>query len=64
MIGAFLCKNKEMMELKFIIFMVGVIVGSLFGMITMCLVQINKQSEDELRKAELSHSEVSSEAKN
>lgn len=49
--------------MKFIIFTAGVIVGSLLGMITMCLVQINRQSENELRKAELSHSEVSSEAK-
>lgn len=50
--------------MKFIIFTAGVIVGSLLGMITMCLVQINRQSENELRKAELFHSEVCSETNN
>lgn len=55
---------KGMIELELLIFMVGVIVGSILGTITLCLVQINRQSESELRNAELSHSEVSSETKN
>ncbi len=52
-----------MIELELLIFIAGVLVGSLFGIITLCLVQINRQSENELRKAEPSHSEVSSETK-
>lgn len=43
------------MELKFIIFTAGVIVGSILGMTTLCLVQINRDSENELRISEVNH---------
>lgn len=41
--------------MKFIIFTAGVIVGSVLGMTTLCLVQINRNTENELRKAEVDH---------
>lgn len=41
--------------MKILIFAIGVIVGSTLGMITLCLVQINRDSENELRKAEVNH---------
>lgn len=49
--------------MKAVIFFIGLVIGSIIGIVSMCLVQINRQSENELRKAELSHSEVSSETK-
>ncbi len=60
----FFISKKEMIDLEFLIFTVGVIVGGLFGMTTLCLVQINRQTENELRKAEHSLSEVGSETEN
>lgn len=50
--------------MKAAIFFIGLLIESLIGIIFMCLVQINRQSENELRKAELSHSEVGSETNN
>ena len=50
--------------MKAVIFFIGIVIGSIIGIVLMCLVQINRQSEKELRKAELSHSEVSSETNN
>ena len=50
--------------MKAVIFFIGIVIGSIIGIVLMCLVQINRQSENELRKAELSHSEVSSETNN
>ena len=46
--------------MKAVIFFIGPLIGS----ISMCLVQINRQTENELRKAEHSHSEVGSETEN
>lgn len=50
--------------MKTVIFLIGIVIGSIIGIVSMCLVQINRQSENELRKAELSHSEVCSETNN
>lgn len=50
--------------MKAAIFFIGLLIGSLIGIVFMCLVQINRQTENELRKAERSHSEVSSETEN
>lgn len=41
--------------MKLLIFFGGVLVGSLLGMITLCLVQINRESEEELRRIEAKH---------
>lgn len=49
--------------MKAVLFFIGIVIGSIIGIVLMCLVQINRQSENELRKAELSYSEVSSETK-
>lgn len=50
--------------MKAVIFLIGIVIGSIIGIVSMCLVQINRQSENELRKAELSNSEVCSETEN
>lgn len=50
--------------MKAAIFFIGLLIGSLIGIVFMCLVQINRQTENELRKAEHSHSEVGSETEN
>ena len=47
--------------MKVVIFFIGLTIGSIIGIVSMCLVQINRLSENELRKTELSHSEVYSE---
>lgn len=39
--------------MKLLIFIIGFILGGIAGIVCMCLVQINRQSEQELRKAEL-----------
>lgn len=49
--------------MKIVIFLIGIVIGSIIGIVSMCLVQINRQSENELKKAEQSYSEISSEAK-
>lgn len=36
--------------MKILIFLAGVMLGSLFGMLTLALVQINRESEEQLRK--------------
>lgn len=36
-------------------FAIGVIVGSVLEMTTLCLVHINRDTENELRKAEVEH---------
>lgn len=41
--------------MKLLMFAIGVIVGSVLGMTTLCLVQINRDTENELRKAEAEH---------
>lgn len=49
--------------MKAVILLIGIVIESIIGIVPMCLVQINRQSENELRKAEQSHSEVSNETK-
>lgn len=39
--------------MKILLFSIGVVLGGIAGIVCMCLVQINRQSEEELRKAEL-----------
>ncbi len=41
--------------MKLLMFAIGVIVGSILGVITLCLVQINRDSENELRISEVNH---------
>lgn len=41
--------------MKLLIFFGGVLVGSLLGMTALCLVQINRESEKELRRIEAKH---------
>ena len=36
--------------MKILIFFAGVLLGSLFGMVTLILVQINRETEEQLRK--------------
>lgn len=50
--------------MKAAIFFIGLLIGSLIGIVFMCLVQINRHTENELRKVERSCSEVSSETEN
>lgn len=50
--------------MKAVIFLIGIVIGSIIGIVSMCLVQINRQSENELGKAKLSHSEVCNETNN
>lgn len=38
--------------MKILLFSIGFIVGGIAGTVCMCLVQINRQSEEALRKAE------------
>lgn len=38
--------------MKLLIFIIGFILGGAAGIVSMCLVQINRQSEEALRKAE------------
>ncbi len=41
--------------MKLLIFFGGVLVGSLLGMTALCLVKINRESEEELRRIEEKH---------
>lgn len=41
--------------MKLLIFFGGVLVGSLLEMTALCLVQINRESEEELRRIEAKH---------
>lgn len=43
--------------MKLLIFLVGFILGGASGIMTMCLVQINRNSEEELRHAEMKQNE-------
>lgn len=36
--------------MKILLFTIGLIVGGLFGIVTMCLVQINRNTEEVLKK--------------
>lgn len=36
--------------MKILFFMIGFIIGGMAGIVTMCLVQINRESEDQLEK--------------
>lgn len=38
--------------MKILIFLIGFIIGGMAGIVCMCLVQINRQSEEKLRKDE------------
>ncbi|MCM1284737.1 MAG: DUF3789 domain-containing protein [Acetobacter sp.] len=38
--------------MKILIFLIGFIIGGTAGIICMCMVQINRDTENELRKAE------------
>lgn len=39
--------------MKIALFFIGLFIGSLAGITAMCMVQINRDTEEELRKAEL-----------
>ena len=43
--------------MKLLIFLVGFILGGASGIMTMCLVQINRDTEEELRQAEMKRNE-------
>lgn len=43
--------------MNLIIFIIGALIGGLIGMTTLCLVQINRDTEEELRKTEEKHNE-------
>ena len=43
--------------MKLLIFLVGFILGGASGIMTMCLVQINRDTEEELRQAEMKQNE-------
>jgi gas vesicle protein len=49
----FLCPNVRRRIMNVIIFMIGFLVGAVAGIFTMCLVQINRDTEKELRQAEI-----------
>ncbi len=39
--------------MKILIFVIGFILGGMAGVVCMCMVQINRHTENELRKAEI-----------
>lgn len=39
--------------MKLLIFIIGFILGGMAGVVCMCMVQINRHTENELRKAEI-----------
>ncbi len=43
--------------MKLLIFLVGFILGGATGIMTMCLMQINRDTEEELRQAEMKRNE-------
>lgn len=43
--------------MKLLIFLVGIILGGASGIMTMCLVHINRDTEEELRQAEMKRNE-------
>lgn len=49
----FLCPDVRRRIMNVIIFMVGFLIGTCAGIFTMCLVQINRDTEKELRQAEI-----------
>lgn len=57
MIGAyFLPKNKKgKCKMKILIFLIGFILGGMTGIVCMCMVQINRHTENELRQEEINN---------
>lgn len=45
--------KTEVNEMNTCMFMIGFLVGAVAGIFTMCLVQINRDTEKELRQAEI-----------
>lgn len=53
MLRHFLCPNVRRRIMNIIVFMIGFLVGAVAGIFAMCLVQINRDTEKELRQAEI-----------